>query len=750
MDNSTTLLSKGFSSLKTYWKEDLQAGFSVSLIALPLCLGIALASGFPPMAGLIAAIIGGLLVSRINGSFVTIAGPAAGLIVVNLGAVESLGQGDNIAGYHYALAAIVVAGVIIALFGLLKVGKLGDFFPVAAVHGMLAAIGVIIMIKQFFVAVGYSPEGHEIYEQAMEIPTALVNANPDIGLIALVTLLILILHPKVRNKFIKLVPAPMWVLIVTIPMAHYFDLFHEHHYHFGGKDYILGPKHLVQLPNNIMDGFTFPDFGKITTGVFWVAVMSIALVTAIESLLSAAAVDTLDPDKRKSNLDKDLTGLGSGSALSGLIGGLPMISEIVRSSANITYGGRTQWSNLIHGSFLLLFLVLAKPLIEQIPLAALAAMLVFTGYRLASPNEFKHVYHIGKSQLVIFVVTLLTVLATDLIIGIAAGIVTKIIIHIAYGAPLRNIFKAKFNYEEPDEKEGIIRIEHAAIFSNFISMKSEIEKHKDKERLKLDFKAVNLIDHTFTDHIYELKKRWEDEGRVLELINDDHLIPVSSHPLAAKVARKHGVKAPEIVLNERQKALKELAFSSRWEFEPSKSLANSEFENFSIKRVGKINYTENIMTGYIDGVRYVYCDLIMDSDIETAAPDTHIPALLVSNLSDHMELPHFTLEKEGFFEKVKQAAGYEDIDFKDHPEFSDYFLLKGEDEQNVRRFFRDDLIRVIENKPNFHIESNGKSVLIYPFSKDPDVVAVSELVKFGKYFCMTLMNEIETIEQESK
>ncbi|HHG84336.1 MAG TPA: SulP family inorganic anion transporter, partial [Bacteroidetes bacterium] len=290
-------IPKGF---KNTFKQDLLAGFSVSLIALPLCLGIALASGVPPIAGLFTAIIGGIFASRVAGSFVTISGPAAGLIVITLGAVEGLGQGDPVAGYAYALAAIVVAGLIIVAMGLLKVGKLGDFFPSAAVHGMLAAIGVIIIVKQLFVALGVkSPKG-ELIEVIQEIPHAFAHLNPEIAVIAVISLVILVVHPMIKNKWINMIPAPMWVLIATIPLSHAFDLFHEHHYHFAGNDFIIGPKYLVTLPDNVLDGVVFPDFGKLMAGAFWLSVISIALVSAIESLLSAKAVDTLDPLKRKS------------------------------------------------------------------------------------------------------------------------------------------------------------------------------------------------------------------------------------------------------------------------------------------------------------------------------------------------------------------------------------------------------------------------------------------------------------------
>ncbi|MFN8398310.1 MAG: SulP family inorganic anion transporter, partial [Bacteroidia bacterium] len=254
--------SRGLRGLKENWKADLIAGFSVSLIALPLCLGIAKASEFPAIAGVITAIVGGILASRLTGSFVTISGPAAGLIAINVAAVTTLGGIEpdpvtgNAAGYPFALAAIVVAGLFVMLFGLLKVGRLSDFFPSAAVHGMLAAIGIIIIIKQAYPAIGVAPKkGAELIELAAELPAKIMETNPVIALIAALSLAILIIYPRIKNKWIRLVPAPMWVmLIAAIPMTFLFDLLHHHEYTLGGHSYDLDPKYLVQLPERITDG----------------------------------------------------------------------------------------------------------------------------------------------------------------------------------------------------------------------------------------------------------------------------------------------------------------------------------------------------------------------------------------------------------------------------------------------------------------------------------------------------------------
>lgn len=521
--------------LRQNWKTDLTSGFIVFLIALPLCLGIALASGVPPMAGIIAAVVGGLIVSQTSGSFVTINGPAAGLIVVILGAVEGLGQGDALLGYRAMLAAVVVSGLLLFVLGLLKAGKLGVFFPASAIHGMLAAIGVIIISKQVHVALGVKPMGKEPLELLAEIPHSLGLFNPEIAFIGLISLLILIGLPLVKYRWVRLLPAPMVVVLVGIALGHAFDLEHEHKYLFLDQHfYDVGPRFLVTLPKNVWDGIVFPEWGLIGRGAFWMAVISITLVQGIESLLSATAVDRLDPYQRKSDLNRDMAAVGAGSALSGLLGGLPMIAEIVRSKANIDNGARTRWSNFFHGAFMLLFVVAFPQLIHQIPLSALAAILIFTGFRLASPKEFVSTFRIGSEQLAIFCITLLITLATDLIIGVASGIVFKFLFHILQGAPVGGLFRAQVEVVEADEDVIEVRVKDVAIFSNFIPLKAKLDALPPKRHIVVDLSEVDIVDHTVMEHLHHWAHDYEHAGGQFALIGTEHLQPVSGHPMAAR------------------------------------------------------------------------------------------------------------------------------------------------------------------------------------------------------------------------
>lgn len=525
----------GLAGLKENLQSDLVSGFLVFLIALPLCLGISMASGFPPVAGIFTAIIGGLVVSLFMGARVTIKGPAAGLIVIALGAIEELGVGhDPMTGYQLALAVVVASGVVQILFGLIRAGVMADFFPSSAVHGMLAAIGIIIASKQLHIMIGVDPAAKKPVGQILELPDSVMGMNPEIALIGLLSLFILVMMPKIKHPIVRKIPAPLVVLVLALPLGLYFDLEHAHMYRFAGHEYKLGPNLLVNRIDNLANSITFPNFSEITSWVSIKYIIAFALVGSIESVASAKAVDTLDPYKRKSDFNRDLLAVGVGNTAAGMIGGLPMISEIVRSSANINNGAKTRWANFFHGIFLLVFVVAAPGLIHAIPKAALAAMLVFTGFRLASPREFVHMYKVGKEQLAIFLVVIAVTVGEDLLLGIFAGIFTKLLIHIVRGAPLGTLFRPALTVH--DSGQGPVRLEvrRAAVFSNYIGLKAAIDRVAPGRDIVVDFAATRLVDHTTLERLHELARDFEVEGRTLSITGLERHRPYSTDPLAAR------------------------------------------------------------------------------------------------------------------------------------------------------------------------------------------------------------------------
>ncbi len=524
MNNTNKLPQDGLAGLKENFSSDAISGFIVFLLALPLSLGIAKASDFPPIMGLITAIVGGMVVSFFAGSRLTIKGPAAGLIVIVAGAVSEFGGGET--GWHLALGAMVVAGIVQILFGVFKLGKLMDFFPLSAVHGMLAAIGLIIIGKQIPVLLDVNPaltKGKGPLELFAAIPEFMANWDPKATMIGVFSLAIMMGWPYIKNQYIKKIPAPLVVLAIAIPAELMLD--------FQTTEPKYALVHIGNLMDNININASFDGFAQ--TGTFIKFVIMFALVGSLESLLTVKAMDMLDPFKRKSDANKDLIATGIGNTFVAFLGGLPMISEVARSSANIANGAKTRWANFFHGFFILIFVLLASHLIELIPNTALAAMLITVGIKLTHPKEFIHTLQIGKEQLLIFIITIIFTLVEDLLIGIAAGILTEIVINLFNGKPLRVIFSTPTEVSFTDDTY-LVEISDAAVFTNFLGIKRKLEALPTKFKVIIDLSKTNLVDHSVMENLEHFKHDYERDGGSVMIVGLDSHRAVSNHKAAAR------------------------------------------------------------------------------------------------------------------------------------------------------------------------------------------------------------------------
>ncbi len=526
-------------SAREIWKANIVSGCLVSLVALPLCLAIANASLFPPVAGVITAIIGGMLTPWISNSQLTIKGPAAGLIVIVAGCALSFGwTADDpearMAAYRATLAVGVASGVLQVVFALFRTGIVSEMVPTTVVHGMLAAIGIIIISKQAHVLLGVTPKAKEPLHLLAELPhSILYEANPAIALIGVVCLVLLFSWQFVKHPTLKRIPAPLLVVGLSIVMASFFGLEASHEYQWSEKTYELSDKFLVPVPASLLGAITYPDFRALQTsnGLFWV--MMFTLIGSLESILSAKAVDLLDPQNRRTNFDRDLLAVGLANTLAAAIGGLPMISEIVRSRANIDNGAQSRWSNFVHGACLLSCLVLLPSVLHRIPLAALAAMLVFTGTRLASPKEFMHMYRIGVDQLIVFVGTVVFVLATDLLVGIVVGACMELGLHLLRGISWRSLWTPNVQIVEGADNT-LVKASDSAIFTTWIRLKKALTDLTPVHRVVLDLSATAIVDHTVMSKLTDLQRDWSHEGRELEITGLDNHRGTSSHPLSCR------------------------------------------------------------------------------------------------------------------------------------------------------------------------------------------------------------------------
>ncbi|MCU0439647.1 MAG: SulP family inorganic anion transporter [Raineya sp.] len=698
----------GLAGLKENWQNDLNAGVLVSFLALPLCLGIASASKFPPITGVFTAIIGGMIVALLSGSRLTIKGPAAGLIAIALSAVESL-------GYEKALATIVIASIIQVIFGLLKAGKLGNFFPVSVIHGMLAAIGVIIFSKQIHPLLGVKPTAKEPFELLAEIPHSIMHAKWEVALIGILGLIIIFTIPVIKNQIIKKIPAPMIVLLVAVPLSMFFSL----------GDFVKDGKstYLVNIPTSILEGIftfdtqkigiTFPYFSDILSSNSLQYILMFSLIGSIESLLTVKAIDGLDPYQRKSDMNKDLVAVGIGNTLAGLIGGLPMISEVARSSANVANGAKTRWANFFHGVALLIFVLVLAKVIVLIPMSALAAMLIAVAYRLASPKEFKHTYHVGKEQLLIFLTTLIITLATDLLIGVGAGILMKLIIEIYYGTPIKGLFKAHVKVEEDSQHNTIhFKISNSAIFSNYLGFKKYLDKLPRGKHVIIDVNEARLIDHTFMENLHQFELDYHHQGGSVEIQGMEHQNPVSDHPLAMRVFdAEYKDKAKNIVLDNRQKELEALTIENDMGFRPLPISDNFKYLNFKFFQGKKINYRANRLIKTIDHTRFEFSDMDISEMSSIGGRNYKMTVLTITDVIGH--IPFFVLEKENALNKVTQ--GSQDIDFDEYQTFSNHYMLTSTEPEETKKFFTPNIIRYLEGfaGKDFKLRSRDSRLLIF-------------------------------------
>lgn len=524
--NKTSIPATGFAGLKQHWNSDLVSGFLVFLLALPLSLGIAKASGFPAAMGVLTAMIGGLATVFFRVSELSIKGPAAGLITIAAASVAEMGGDEQ--GWKMACGVVAVMAILQMLFGILKFGSLSDLFPHSAVHGMLAAIGLIIIAKQIPILLGDDPslyKGESPIELILDIPKFVINAHWHIAAIGIIGLIIMFAFPFLKINFLKKVPAPMIVLLIAVPLTIF--------WHFNQTE----PSYSLVTIGDFWGSLNFnADFSAIGTFTFWKYVVMFLFVSSLESLLTVKAVDSLDSYKRQSNYNGDLIGQGAGNFIAGILGGLPMISEVVRSSANIGFGAKTKWSNFFHGIFLLIAMLLLIPVIEMIPNSALAAMLIYAGYRLAAPKEFIQTFLIGKEQLLIFNVTIIVTLAEDLLLGIIAGILVKIIFHLSNGVKFKSLFKVRYTIENKDNLT-LISIQDAAIFSNLIAFKKLLTTVPEQQHIKLDLSAAKLIDHSFMSFIHRYEFEYNEGGGKFEVVGINNHKPLSKHPLATRVLK---------------------------------------------------------------------------------------------------------------------------------------------------------------------------------------------------------------------
>jgi MFS superfamily sulfate permease-like transporter len=718
-------------NIKGFFKalpKNIFSGFVVSLIALPLGLGLAMASDAPPISGVIAAVVGGVVVSILGGSHVTIAGPGNGLVGVLLVAITTL-------GVESTYVAVMCSGILLMLLGFFRMGTLADFFPSSAIQGMLAAIGLIILGKQFHIMLAHKIKRNDTVDYLMEIPYTINDAfhygsNSLIyaALAGVISLAIMVFYSKIRNKYLQLIPAPMWIVILSIGFSYYFELGLNEPNPIAKQYMVSG----IPSIHDIIADLPLPNFSGVWSLSFLGSVLALTLISSIESLLSIKAVDKLDPEKRRSNVNRDLKALGLATVGSGLLGGLNVVTVIARSSVNVNNGASNRSSNFFHAAFLVLFIVFFSTQLTRIPLPALMAILVYTGYKLASPNVIRKIFSIGKEQLIIFFVTLIVTLKIGLITGILAGVLTTLIIHIiinkSVGLFLRNVLKPNvLMFKEQDGKNNFyVSVKHFCSFLNYFRLKQHLDAVPEHEDVIVDFSMCEFVDDTVLENIHSYQELFAKRGGHFDVIGLDMHDTDSKHPFASRRL----LPVPKIIKNSltrRQTSMETLAKNYSLNYSSKKRKNVSFLNSFLFFNTKHINHIYNEFSQQDNGITLFDIEF---SEGEFIAKEVIQKTMLHIDLN--FAIPKFTLDKEGFLEKVYAFAGFKDIPIENHDDFSKRFYLLGDNEAGIAKFFNDDVTHFFESNPYYHVESNGNALLVFGKERLGSIKEIKALLDFGK------------------
>lgn len=504
------------SSLFKTWREDIPAGLVVFLVAVPLCLGIASASEAPLFSGLIAGIVGGIVIGAISGSSLGVSGPAAGLTAIVASAITDLGS------FELFLTCVVIAGVFQLILGFLRAGFISNYFPNVVIKGMLAAIGIIIILKQLPHAVGYDkdPEGDEAFFQVdgESIFSELVHSLNFITwpavIITVVSLVILICWEKkfIKRTFLRFIPGPMVVVLLGI----LFTLGLQ------GTEWALISEHRVDLGvsgKGFTELFTFPDFSQLGDMRIYTTALILAVVASLETLLSVEATDKLDPERRETSGNRELVAQGAGNIVSGMIGGLPLTQVIVRSSVNINSGGRNKLGAIFHGLLIATAVVTIPGVMNYIPFASLAAVLLQVGYKLAKPKMIMSIFKEGWLQFIPFALTVIFVVRLDLLSGVAIGLASSVIISVIQWLTLKDISKKQVALKAKDQA-GHYHLE-LPDFISFVKKPAVIKalnEVPENGKLKVDLSNVQIISQDVEDTIHDFKEKAEAKNISIDII----------------------------------------------------------------------------------------------------------------------------------------------------------------------------------------------------------------------------------------
>jgi MFS superfamily sulfate permease-like transporter len=742
LNNTFKIPPDGFAGLRQYWRWDGFSALLVFVLSLPFCLSVAFASGFPIISGIITAVVGGLVITFVSNSHLSIKSPSLGLVPVVFFAVHNLGSGYLFTGYQYTLALIVLAGVLQMLWGLLRVGEWLSVISDAIVYGILATIGIIVFVHQLPFLVGIQPKTIDTLGILRDLPFQIWEIKPAVAFIGLLSLLILFTFSSIKSRFVPIFPTPMLVVLLGVILSFYFQL----------KNSPESP-YLLDLPHTAREIITLPNFERVFTWQSAYYILVIAIFGSLETMLNTKSVDAIDFYRRKTKTNREIFAIGLGNVISGSLGGLPMVSSLDFSSANVNSRAKTRWANFFHGLYVLIFLLIAVNFIEHIPLAVLAAILIYHAYKLFTPDLYKDILYVGKDQFIVFVATVVVGLISGVLGGILAGFATNLLIYLWMGASWKSLFWSNVKVVNFGNNRNKITIKNEALATNYLDLNRQIAQLPKGGQIYLDFTKCKIIDYNFLELAYHHPYNYNTDEGSLELQGFEDHQTISKHPLASRILKKNAINPEKIALfNERQLEVLAVAAINNAKLRPSLTYDGNRLQGFKFALGYEIKYRENKFAKNFKSRKYnqltkmEFSDIFLSKGIRLSEQSHHVSILHLHNISIYV--PAFTLNREGFFAKILHTMGYKDIDFADYPEFSQHYFLRGFNEVEIRHFFSQELLEFLEVNRDFNLESSDNKIMIY---RDMDLmnrIEIEDCIEFAENFLRIIYQEEIPIETQ--
>ncbi|GAB4399678.1 MAG: hypothetical protein OHK0053_20230 [Microscillaceae bacterium] len=701
---------EGFTGLARHHRSDLLAATFVFALSLPFCLSVAFGAQLPLSSGLMTAIIGGLGIGFLGGAPMAIKMPTIGLIPIIIWGIHHLGSGYSETGLQLWLAVLMLAGAFQFLLGFFRLGNYLSIVPDVVIFGILATMGLDICVRQMHYLIGVVPGEANTLTLIWTFPQNLLyNAHLEAMLISIACLVVLFFSTTIRKRYESILPAPLFVLFVGVLMSWYFRLNIK-----GGASFFL------DISTGSQSWIYWPDFQRLYSWEAFEVATLVALFSSLESMLNIKAVESLDFYRRKTHPNRELMALGLGNLLCGLLGAMPMSSSMIQSASNINSGAKTRWSHAFGALYLLLFLFFGIFFLAYVPWVVLSAILVYWCYGLISPKLVRDIYQIGREQLFVFCFTLLIALVGGILLGLIGGWLCSLLVSMYLGVKPGDLFVAQVKVVVFNEQRTKIMVRSSAVASNYLSIQRQIAKIPAGGQIYLDFSKSKVVDHSFMELVYHHPYNYNTAEGNIEIQGIEDHKAISAHPLATRVLPDKHKKAlieKANPYNERQLDVLAVAAVNNVRLRPNLTYDGNKLQGFSFALGYDIKYRKNKFSKTFapaEGekpVKIEFSDLFLSRGLRMSEQSREMSILLVSDLQ--ISVPDFTLNKEGFLAKMLQTIGYSDIDFAHSPSFSEYFLLQGRDEAEIRQFFDHKVISFFEQNRDFSVEFREGKILIH-------------------------------------